>query len=96
MWSFCLSTNASRTHLQMEQFSQSTGRTPSEDLGHWKGQERSPHNQVGQQKKEGKKRRGSSMGPVPLGGGAEEEERFLHLGKPPHQHGDQLGQKGNI
>ena len=28
--------------------------------------------------------------------GAEEEERFLHPGKPPHQWGDQLGHKGNF
>ena len=33
------------------------------------------------------------MGPATLGGGAEGKERFLHLGKPPHWRGDQLGQK---
>ena len=46
-WSSFLPTNASRLHLQMEQFSQSTCWTLTEDLGHLKGQERSPYNQVG-------------------------------------------------
>ena len=27
---------------------------------------------------------------------AERENRFLHLGKPPHQQGDQLGRKGSF
>ena len=30
------------------------------------------------------------------GGGTEAEKRFPHSGKPPHQWGNQLGQKGNI
>ena len=36
------------------------------------------------------------MGPVHLGMGVEGAERFPYLGKPLHQWGDQLGQKGNF
>ena len=66
MWSSSLPTNASRIHLRTEQFSQSTCWTLAEDFGHLKGQERSPCNQVGWKKEDGKrKRRGSRMGPAP-------------------------------
>ena len=58
MWS-SLPTNASRVQMQMEQFSQRTCWTLEEDLKHLKGQERSPHNQVGW-KEEGK--RGEEVG----------------------------------
>ena len=36
------------------------------------------------------------MGSVPLGSGPEGKERFPHQGKPTHQQGDQLGQKGSF
>ena len=69
MWSLSLFTSASRIHLQMEQFSQSTGWTLAEDLEHWKGQERLPLNWIGWKKEEGKKkRRGSGTGPATLVG----------------------------
>ena len=80
----------------MEQFSQSTCWTLAEDLVHLKGQERSLHNQVGW-KKEGKRKvRGRGKRPMPVAGGAEGEERFPHPGKPPHQRGGKLGQKGSF
>ena len=53
-----------------------------EDLGHLKGQEKSPHNRVGLKKEKEKKRR-NEKGPAPLRG-AEGEARFLHSEKPPH------------
>ena len=40
----------------MKQFSQSTSWTLAEDLGHLKGQERSPHNRVDERKKKGNRR----------------------------------------
>ena len=64
----------------------------AEDLRHLKGQERSPRNWVRQRKEEGKrKRRGSGLGPVLLGG-AEGKKRFQHARKPSYWWGDQLGQ----
>ena len=56
MWSSPLPTSTSRIHLQIEQFSQSTCWTLAEDLGHLKGQEKSPRKRVGL-KKEKKKRK---------------------------------------
>ena len=53
-WNSPLFTNTSRIHLQMEQISQSTCWILLEDLGHLKGQEKSPHNQVGLEKEKQK------------------------------------------
>ena len=82
---------------KMEQFSQSTCCTLAEDLGHLKGQERSPCNGVGRKKEKGKKGRGEEVGwDLHPWWGAEGEERFPHLGKPPHWWEDQLGLKGSF
>ena len=63
----------------MEQFSQSTCRTLTEDLVYLKGQERSPCNRVGQKKEEGRrKRRGNRRGPLPLRGELK-ERRDSHI-----------------
>ena len=51
-----LLTSASRIHLQMEQFSQSTCWTLVKDFGHLKEQETCPYNQVGWKNKGRKKR----------------------------------------
>ena len=80
----------------MQQFSQNTGWTLAEDLGHWKGLQRSLHNWVGC-KKEGRRRGGGSrMGPAPRARGTEAEKRFPNSGKPPLWRGNWLGQKGSI
>ena len=64
----------------MERFSQSTSWTLAEELRHLKGQERSPHNQVGWKKEEEKrKRRGSGTGPAPLRRGLLKERRGYHI-----------------
>ena len=65
-WNSPLLTSTSRIHIQMEHFSQSTCWTLAEDLGHLKGQEKSPHNQVGWKKE--KKKRGNDKGPAALVG----------------------------
>lgn len=75
----------------MEQFSQSTCRKPAEDLGHLKGQTKSPQEgQDRRKKEESKQDRTCTPGE---GRGAEGKEKVLHLGKPLHQQGDQQGQK---
>ena len=91
MWSSCLSTNASRLRLHIEQFSQT--RWTLADLRNHKGQERPLYNWVEGNKGGKKKRRGSGWDPCPWSGGAEGAERFPHSGKPPHQWGDGLGQE---
>ena len=53
-------------------------------------------NQVGQKKKERKKKKkGIRMGPVPQGGSCE-GGKVLHPGKSPHQRGDQPGWRGSL
>ena len=55
------------------------------------------HTQIGPTKGEGRrKKEGSETESVPMGRGAEGEERFLSLGKPSHQQQDKLGQTGGF
>ena len=44
-------TNTSKIHLRMESLSENTYLTLAEALKHWKGQEKSPGNQVGKREK---------------------------------------------
>ena len=77
-----LLTSASRIHLQMEQFSQSTCWTLVKDFGHLKEQETCPYNQVGWKNK-GRKKRSQKRDWQPWWE-AEGERKSPHSDKFPH------------
>ena len=85
-----LLTRMPKIHLQLGQFSQSTCWTLAENLGHLKGEEKSPPSQVGWKK--GKKK----VGRDGTSGGELKVRRRSQTQESPLTAGNQLGQKGTF